>query len=374
MKKIIIFLLASIMLVWCGRVVQEKIEENISNQKTMENTNLKNAYFAGGCFWCMEWIFEWQQGVSQAISGYIWWSKETANYSQIGRWDTGHREWVQVIYDPEIIEYSKLVELFWTQIDPTDAWGQFADRWFHYTTAIYYSTEEEKGIAESSKKALEDSDKFNEPIVTSILEVTPFYRAEEHHQDYAKKQTLRYKAYEKWSGRKDFKEDNWKEKREELEKTSKFSSQPSSQGEWVTQNYLWEPLTELQYKVTQKAWTERSFDNKYWDNKREWIYVDIIDGTPLYSSLDKFKSWTGWPSFTKAINEDNITEKADNKFFMKRTEIVWAKSGAHIGHVFNDWPPEKWWMRHCMNSAAMKFIEVKDLEEAGYWEYLKDFQ
>ena len=372
MKKFIIFILASLMLVSCWKIVQEQIQNNISNPKIMNQENLQNAYFAGGCFWCMEGIFEWQQGVSEAISGYIWWSEETAKYSEISKWDTGHREGVQVIYDPEIITYSRLVELFWTQIDPTDAGWQFADRWFHYTTAIYYANEEEKKIADASKKALEDSKKFEKEIITSILPVVPFYRAEEHHQDYAKKQTLRYKAYEKWSGRKDFKEDNWKEKKQKLE-AEKPSINSASKTK-TTKNYLWEELTELQYKVTQKAWTERSFDNEYWDNKREWIYVDIIDGTPLYSSLDKFKSWTGWPSFTKAIDAASIEEKEDNKFFMKRIEAVSAKSWSHLGHIFPDWPEDKWWIRHCINSASLDFIAVEDLEEAGYGEYVEMFK
>ncbi len=359
MKKIILFLAATLLLSSCN-IFHDK---NEVLRQPLNQESLEFAYFAWGCFWCMEWIYEWQEGVFDAVSGYIWWKELTANYNLVSTWKTGHREAVKVIYDPEIIDYPRLVELYWTQIDPTDPEWQFADRWFHYTTAIYYANDEEKAIAEASKKALSDSKKFDKPIVTSIIKATPFYDAEEYHQDYAKKQTLKYKTYEKGSGRADFKEDVWSEQAEKLESST-----------WKTQAELKARLTPLQYKVTQQGWTETPFDNPYWDNKKQWIYVDIIDGTPLYSSLDKYKSWTGWPSFTKPIAINSVWEREDNTLFSKRTEIVWEKSGAHIGHVFTDGPEDKWWLRYCMNSAAMKFISVDDLEEQGYWEYVKTFQ
>jgi len=319
------------------------------------------AYFAGWCFWCMEGIFEAQDGISQAIAWYIWGSKETAVYSQVGTWDTQHREGVHVIYDPNIIDYAKLVELFWTQIDPTDAWGQFADRGFQYTTAIFYSNEEEKKIAENSKKSLEDSWKFDSKIATLILPTTEFYRAEEYHQDYYKKSSLRYKLYKKWSGREGFIEENWTKRIKELnEKT-------------YSDVALKERLTPLQYDVTQNGATERAFKNEYWDNKEAGIYVDIIDGTPLYSSLDKFDSGTGWPSFTKWINEDHLTTHTDTRFFMTRTEVRSTSSDAHLGHIFPDAPAELWGIRHCINSAALRFVPLSSLEEEGYEEYLEMF-
>ena len=359
MKKIIVAIISLVFLASCWYV--ENSKNNFSNDKIMNEKNLKSAYFAWGCFWCMEGIFESQQWVQEARTGYIWGSKQTATYEQIWTWLTKHREGVKIIYDPEKISYAKLVELFWTQIDPTDPDWQFADKWFHYTTAIYFDGEEEKTIAQNSKKSLSNSWKFEKAIVTKILPVVEFYEAEEYHQDYYKKWASRaaYKKYEKWSGRADFKESHWKEKVQSLNNNSK--------------DMLKEKLTELQYKVTQEWWTEKPFDNPYWDNKREGIYVDIVDGTPLYSSLDKYKSWTGWPSFTKPIDTNNVVEKEDNTFFSTRTEIKWAKSDAHIGHVFTDWPVDKWWLRYCMNSAAMKFIAKEDLEKQGYGEYMEMF-
>lgn len=340
------------------------MEKNVSSNNKSMNTNIesKTAYFAGGCFWCMEWIFEAQDGVLEAVSGYIWGTSETANYKQVASGNTDHREAVRVVYDPESISYEKLVELYWTQIDPTDDGWQFADRGFQYTTAIYYSSDVEKQIAENSKKSLQDSWKFDSDIVTLILPVTEFYDAESYHQDYYKKSAFRYNLYKRGSGREGFIDENWKDRIAELSE------------ETYSDAALKERLTPLQYKVTQEDGTEPAFNNKYWDNKKDGIYVDIIDGTPLYSSKDKFVSGTGWPSFTKAIDETAIETETDTKFFMTRTEAVSASSDAHLGHIFTDGPADKGGMRHCINSAALRFVPVEDLEKEGYGEYLKLFE
>ena len=322
----------------------------------------KNAYFAWGCFWCMEGIFEGQDGVIEALSGYIWWTPETANYKDVSSGGTLHREGVKVVYDPTKITYEKLVELFWTQIDPTDEGGQFADRGYQYTTAIYYDGEEEKTIAETSKQSLENSGKFDVGIATKIGSLDPFYEAESYHQNYYKKASLRYNAYARGSGRKWFIEENWKDRIAELNERT------------YSDEELRKRLTPLQYKVTQEDGTEPPFENEYWDNKEDGIYVDVIDGTPLYSSLDKFDSGTGWPSFTKAISERVIDTETDTKFFMTRTEAISASSDAHLGHIFPDGPQDKGGMRHCINSAALKFISVDELEDEGYGEYLELFQ
>lgn len=132
-------------------------------------------------------------------------------------------------------------------------------------------------------------------------------------------------------------------------------------------------LTPLQKKVTLKGGTEPPFKNEYWDNHQEGIYVDVIDGTPLYSSIDKFESGTGWPSFTKPISTQAVKEQADNSLFMKRTEIRSASSDSHLGHVFPDGPVEAGGKRYCMNSAALRFVPKEALKKEGYGEYLKLF-
>ena len=340
----------------------KKTSPEAISQKIPLTWNEKTAYFAGGCFWCMEGIFEWQEGVVEARTGYIGGTLETANYEDVSTGTTKHREGIVVIYNPEKISYEKLVELFWTQIDPTDPEGQFADKGYQYTTAIYYSDDMEKEIAERSKETLEESGKFDRAIATLILPAAEFYDAEEYHQDYYKKAATRYQQYAAWSGRKGFIEENWKDRIAQLSQKTYSEEELKSR------------LTPLQYKVTQEDATEKPFENEYWNNHEDGIYVDIIDGTPLYSSRDKFDSGTGWPSFSKPIDTAFIETETDTKLFMTRTEARSASSDAHLGHIFNDGPKEAGGMRHCINSAALRFVPLDELDDEGYGAYKKLFE
>lgn len=132
-------------------------------------------------------------------------------------------------------------------------------------------------------------------------------------------------------------------------------------------------LTPLQYKVTQEGGTEPPFDNEYWDNKKAGLYVDVVSGEPLFSSLDKYDSGTGWPSFTKPLDKDSMVFSEDNKLRTTRTEVASKKAGTHLGHVFPDGPAPSG-LRYCMNSSSLKFIPVEKLEEEGYSEYLVLFK
>lgn len=167
--------------------------------------------FAGGCFWCMEAAFEAIDGVAESISGYTGGHIPNPTYEQVNTKTTGHLEAIQVYYDPSEVTYEELLEVFWRNIDPTDDGGQFVDRGAQYATAIFYATPEEKTLAEESKQALEESGRFNDPIVTEILELDIFYKAEEYHQDYYRNNVFNYKIYESLSGREEFKEENWGE-------------------------------------------------------------------------------------------------------------------------------------------------------------------
>jgi len=310
------------------------------------------ATFAGGCFWCMVKPFDEQPGIVSVISGYTGGHVENPTYEQVCSGTTGHVEAVQITFDPNVFPYERLLDLFWRQIDPTDPGGQFGDRGESYQTAIFYHNEEQKRLAEKSKQELAASGRFNQPIVTPILPAAPFYPAEEYHQHYYKKQPLRYKAYFTGSGRERFIREAWKDREKDAE--------------------LRKRLTPLQYEVTQNSATEPPFRNEYWDHKEEGIYVDIVSGEPLFSSLDKFDAHCGWPSFTKPLKEDQVTEHIDLTHNMVRTEVRSKEADSHLGHVFED-GPEPTGLRYCINSAALRFIPKDRLEAEGYGEYLRLF-
>ncbi len=169
------------------------------------------ATFAGGCFWCVESVFQETAGVSNAISGYAGGSEVDPTYQDVYTGRTGHREAVQVYYDPAVITYSELLDVFWRAIDPTDAGGQFVDRGFPYTTAVFVRDEAQRAAAQESRDALAESGVFDQPIATPVLPFTTFYEAEEYHQDFYLKSADRYDRYEAGSGREEFKAQVWQE-------------------------------------------------------------------------------------------------------------------------------------------------------------------
>ncbi len=329
------------------------------------------ATFAGGCFWCMEAPFEKVDDVSSVTSGFTGGQKADPSYDEVSAGGTGHAEAIEIRYDPAKVSYQKLLDVFWQQIDPTDAGGQFADRGTQYRTAIFYHGEEQRAQAEASKAEIARSGPFaGKTIATQIVAAGPFYPAEEYHQDFYKKNHEQYESYRRGSGRAAFLEKTWAAVKSQAVPPRRAGGKeayvkPSDEA-------LKQKLTPEQYRVTQEDGTERAFANEYWNDKREGIYVDVVSGEPLFSSRDKFDSGTGWPSFTRPLVDKNVAEQGGGSLY-SGTEVRSKSGDSHLGHVFTDGPKPAG-LRYCINSAALRFIAKEDLEKEGYGEFLRLFE
>lgn len=377
-----IFYLALILLIgFIGFYAIAKNDNSAENsQYAPTDPSLAVATFAGGCFWCIEAGFEKIPGVVEAVSGYSGGTEKNPNYQQVASGATSHTEAVQVYYDPQVITYEGLLQGLWRMMDPTDVNGQFVDRGKQYRPGIFYHSMEEKRVAEASIQALTDSGRYDKPVTIEVTQFQSFYDAEEYHQDYYKKNPVRYRLYTFNSGRYQFIDEVWGADREidygDYRPKSGISDEmaKTSSPDWQafqkpSDEVLRERLTDIQYKVTQKDATERAFANPYWDEKRAGIYVDVVSGEPLFLSTDKYKSGTGWPSFIRPISPDAVVEKEDRSWYGGvRTEIRSALANSHSGHVFND-GPNPTGLRYCMNSAALRFIPKAEMAEAGYGQY-----
>ena len=327
-----------------------------SENKEVFSSKTQLATFAGGCFWCVEAPFEDVDGVISVVSGYSGGKEKNPTYAEVSSGKTSHRESIQITFDPEVISYSELVDIFWQTFDPTDVGGSFFDRGSQYESAIFFHNDTQKKVAEESKALLDQSGKFKKPIATPIIKYTNFYAAEDYHQDYSDKNPEEYKAYKIGSGRQECILTNWPAISEGVYPAASKADLKKS-------------LTPLQYQVTMENATEFSFKNEYNDNHESGIYVCIVSGAPLFSSKDKYESGSGWPSFTKPIDARALDKPIDKTDGMTRVEIRSKYGKSHLGHSFYD-GPEPTNLRYCMNSAAMKFIPKDEMEAKGYGDYV----
>src|SRR5262245_10088080 len=337
------------------------------------------AVFSGGCFWGVQAVFQHVKGVTNAVSGYAGGDASTAQYDRVSEGNTGHAESVQVTFDPSQVSYAQLLQVFFSVAhDPTQLNYQGPDHGPQYRSAIWYTNATQKTEAEAYIARLNQAKVWPKPIATQVSALGAFYSAEAYHQDYATVHP--YQPYilindaPKVARLKKQLPELYREKPVLVRDAEKESTMSSTRTYTKPADAeLKKKLTSLQYQVTQHEATEPPFRNEYWSNHEAGIYVDIVSGEPLFSSLDKYDSGTGWPSFTKPLEPSNIATKSDRQLGMVRTEVRSVHGNSHLGHLFDD-GPRPTGMRYCMNSASMRFIPVARLDAEGYGEYVRLFK
>ena len=314
----------------------------------INDKRLRRIWFAGGCFWGIEAYFSRIEGVIETSVGYANGNSDNPSYEEISR--TGHAETVEILYNSALLNLENLIEYFLEVIDPTSLNRQGNDIGKQYRTGIYYEDATDENIIFS---VLEEKQKcYNKPFMIEVKPLDNFYPAEAYHQKYLEKNPGGYCHID-------------------LTRTPHKIKAKCKNYIKPDQEKIKKILTPLAYSVTQENDTEPPFQNEYWDNHKAGIYVDTVTGEPLFLSIDKFDSGTGWPSFTRPIRDDVISIHEDKSFAMIRKEVKSSIGNSHLGHLFSDGPQNKGGLRYCINSASLRFIPYEKMEEEGYGEYLK---
>lgn len=334
------------------------------------NRRLPRAYgkygLRGGCFWGLEAYLDKLSGVVYTNVGYANGNTVNPSYQQVCYNNTGHAETVYVQYDPKQIDLATLLTYFFKVVDPTSVNRQGNDKGSQYRSGIYYKDSADRTII--NQVIAQEQKKYSTVIATEVSPLRNYCVAEEYHQKYLEKNPSGYchidlSILNKDSMAKGNEPVNPIPRIGEHEKAVPGTCTKPSQEE------IKKRLTSMQYQVTQSAGTEPPFDNEYWNNHEEGLYVDVVTGEPLFSSRDKYDSGTGWPSFTKPITADAITTKLDRSLFTERIEVRSRGGDSHLGHVFTDGPKDRGGLRYCMNSAALRFIPLSKMAEEDYEKY-----
>ena len=304
-------------------------------------------YFAGGCFWGTEHFLKQIRGVESTQVGYANSTVANPSYEQVCSGKTNAAETVKVVYDPEEVNLSLLLNLYFQTIDPTSLNRQGNDRGTQYRTGIYYINKADLPTINQAIQAL--ATQYNKPIAVEVEPLTNFYPAEVYHQDYLDKNPGGYCHIPK----------------EEMELFSKLRIDPGDYKKPAAES-IRDKLTEEQYRITQESGTEHAFTGEFWDKFEKGIYVDVVTGEPLFSSADKFKSSCGWPAFAKPIEAPAVVEIEDNSYGMRRTEVRSRAGDSHLGHVFTGDSESPNGVRYCINSASLRFVPYAKMEAEGY--------
>ncbi len=318
-----------------------------------QDKNLKTIYLAGGCFWGVEEYMDRLDGVYHASSGYANGTTEEPTYEEVLYKNTGHAETVKVIYSADETNLTQLLTEFFKVVDPVSINRQGNDMGTQYRSGIYYESDDDRDEAQAFLDDLQKE--YEDELAVELVPLDNYHEAEERHQDYLKKNPNGYCHID-------------------LPPLKEDEQEPTIDPEdftMPTDEQIQEDLTSLQYDVTQNGGTERPYSSEYDKFFEPGIYVDIVTGEPLFSSDDKYNSGTGWPSFTKPIAEDVVTEHEDNSIGMSRVEVKSRIGDSHLGHVFTDGPEQDGGLRYCINGAALEFIPYDEMEEKGYGELMQ---